>query len=178
MLSAHTAFKDLNNYRESFGEVDKYIAEWRTSSPWLINNDNKLRGTSITSTTKLDPEYADLSVLTDGKAGFASDYHTGWLLNSSAQLSLIVPQGKIFGNATLQLTFLQAPQWHIFAPASVEVWQGGKLIGKTIPVANEGRNSVKVMLSGVKVSAPVEIKVNKAERSGRATIAVDEIEVM
>ena len=178
LLSAHTAFKDLNNYRESFGEVDKYIAEWRTSSPWLINNDNKLRGTSITSTTKLDPEYADLSVLTDGKAGFASDYHTGWLLNSSAQLSLTVPQGKLSGNSTLQLTFLQAPQWHIFAPASVEVWQGGKLIGKTMPVANEGRNSVKVMLSGVKISAPVEIKVNKAERSGRATIAVDEIEVM
>ena len=47
-----------------------------------------------------------------------------------------------------------------------------------MPVANEGRNSVKVMLSGVKISAPVEIKVNKAERSGRATIAVDEIEVM
>lgn len=178
LLSAHTAFKDLNNYRESFGEVDKYIAEWRTSSPWLINNGNKLRGTSITSTTKLDPEYADLSVLTDGKAGFASDYHTGWLLNSSAQLSLTVPQGKLSGNSTLQLTFLQASQWHIFAPASVEVWQGGKLIGKTMPVANEGRNSVKVMLSGVKVSAPVEIKVNKAERSGRATIAVDEIEVM
>lgn len=178
LLSAHTAFKDLNNYRESFGEVDKYIAEWRTSSPWLINNDNKLRGTSITSTTKLDPEYADLSVLTDGKAGFASDYHTGWLLNSSAQLSLTAPQGKLSGNSTLQLTFLQAPQWHIFAPASVEVWQGGKLIGKTMPVANEGRNSVKVMLSGVKISAPVEIKVNKAERSGRATIAVDEIEVM
>lgn len=178
LLSAHTAFKDFANYRESFGEVDKYICEWRTSSPWLANNGNKLRGATLTSTTKLDPEYADLSVLTDGKAGFASDYHTGWVLNSSAQLSLTVPQGKLSGNATLQLTFLQASQWHIFAPASVEVWQGGKLIGKTMPVANEGRNSVKVMLSGVKVSAPVEIKVNKAERSGRATIAVDEIEVM
>ena len=132
----------------------------------------------LTSTTKLDPEYADLSVLTDGKAGFASDYHTGWVLNSAAQVVLTVPQGKLSGNATLQLTFLQAPQWHIFAPASVEVWQGGKLAGKAVPVAKEGRNSVKVMLSGVKVSAPVEIKVNKAERSGRATIAVDEIEVM
>lgn len=178
LLSAHTAFKDLANYRESFGEVDKYINEWRTLSPWLANNGNKLRGATLTSTTKLDPEYADLSVLTDGKAGFASDYHTGWLLNSAPQVVLTVPQGKLSGNATLQLTFLQAPQWHIFTPASVEVWQGGKLIGKTMPVANEGRNSVKVMLSGVKVSAPVEIKVNKAERSGRATIAVDEIEVM
>lgn len=178
LLSAHTAFKDFANYRESFGEVDKYICEWRTSSPWLANNGNKLRGAMLTSTTKLDPEYGDLSVLTDGKAGFASDYHTGWLLNSAAQLSLTVPQGNLSGNATLQLTFLQAPQWHIYAPSLVEVWQGGKLVGKAMPVANEGRNSVKVMLSGVKVSAPVEIKVNKAERSGRATIAVDEIEVM
>ena len=178
LLSAHTAFKDLANYRESFGEVDQYISEWRTSSPWLANNGNKLRGATLTSTTKLDPEYADLSVLTDGKAGFASDYHTGWLLNSAPQVVLTVPQGKLSGNATLQLTFLQAPQWHIYAPSLVEVWQGGKLVGKAVPVAKEGRNSVKVMLSGVKVSAPVEIKVNKAERSGRATIAVDEIEVM
>ena len=176
LLSAHTAFKDLANYRESFGEVDKYINEWRTLSPWLANNGNKLRGATLTSTTKLDPEYADLSVLTDGKAGFASDYHTGWLLNSSVQLSLTVPQGKLSGNATLQLTFLQASQWHIYAPSSVEVWQGGKLAGKAVPVAKDGRNEVKVAVSGLSGSAPIEIRINKAERSGRATIAVDEIE--
>lgn len=176
LLSAHTAFKDLANYRESFGEVDKYIAEWRTSSPWLANNGNKLRGATLTSTTKLDPEYADLSVLTDGKAGFASDYHTGWLLNSAAQVVFVVPQGKLSGNNTLQLTFLQAPQWHIFAPSLVEVWQGGKLAGKAVPVAKDGRNEVKVTASGLSGSAPIEIRINKAERSGRATIAVDEIE--
>ena len=176
LLSAHTAFKDLANYRESFGEVDGYIAEWRTSSPWLANNGNKLRGATLTSTTKFDPEYADLSVLTDGKAGFASDYHTGWVLNSSAQVALTIPQGKLSGNSTLQLTFLQAPQWHIYAPSLVEVWQGGKLVGKAVPVAKDGRNEVKVAVSGLSGSAPIEIKINKAQRSGRATIAVDEIE--
>lgn len=175
LLSAHTAFKDLANYRESFGEVDAYIAEWRTSSPWLANNGNKLRGATLTSTTKLDPEYADLSVLTDGKAGFASDYHTGWVLNSSAQVVFVVPQGKLSGNSTLRLTFLQAPQWHIYAPSSVEMWQGGKLVGKAVPVAKDGRNEVKVAVSGLSGSAPIEIRINKAERSGRATIAVDEI---
>lgn len=176
LLSAHTAFKDLANYRESFGEVDRYISEWRTSSPWLPNNGNKLRGATLTSTTKLDPEYADLSVLTDGKAGFASDYHTGWVLNSASQVVFVVPQGKLSGNSTLQLTFLQAPQWHIFAPSLVEVWQGGKLAGKAVPVATDGRNVVKVAVSGLNGSAPVEIRINKAQRSGRATIAVDEIE--
>ena len=176
LLSAHTAFKDLANYRESFGEVDQYISEWRTSSPWLANNGNKLRGATLTSTTKLDPEYADLSVLTDGKAGFASDYHTGWVLNSASQVVFVVPQGKLSGNSTLQLTFLQAPQWHIYAPSLVEVWQGGKLAGKAVPVAKDGRNEVNVAVSGLSGSAPVEIRINKAERSGRATIAVDEIE--
>lgn len=176
LLSAHTAFKDLANYRESFGEVDGYISEWRTSLPWLANNGNKLRGATLTSTTKLDPEYADLSVLTDGKAGFASDYHTGWLLNSSAKVVFVVPQGKLSGNSTLRLTFLQAPQWHIYAPSLVEVWQGGKLVGKAVPVAKDGRNEVKVAVSGLSGSAPVEIRINKAQRSGRATIAVDEIE--
>lgn len=176
LLSAHTAFKDLANYRESFGEVDGYISEWRTSLPWLANNGNKLRGATLTSTTKLDPEYADLSVLTDGKAGFASDYHTGWVLNSAPQVVFVVPQGKLSGNSTLRLTFLQAPQWHIFAPSLVEVWQGGKLAGKAVPVAKDGRNEVKVTASGLSGSAPIEIRINKAERSGRATIAVDEIE--
>lgn len=176
LLSAHTAFKDLANYRESFGEVDGYISEWRTSSPWLAGNGNKLRGATLTSTTKLDPEYADLSVLTDGKAGFASDYHTGWVLNSASQLSFVIPQGKLSGNATLQLTFLQAPQWYIYAPSLVEVWQGGKLAGKAVPEAKDGRNEVKVDVSALKGSATVEIRINKAQRSGRATIAVDEIE--
>ena len=76
----------------------------------------------------------------------------------------------------MRLTFLQAPQWHIYAPSSVEVWQGGKLVGKAVPVAKDGRNEVKVAVSGLSGSAPVEIRINKAERSGRATIAVDEIE--
>lgn len=175
LLSAHVAFKDLAGYRESFGEIDKYIAEWRASSPWLPAGGNQLRGVAMASATKLDPEYSDLSVLTDGKAGFASDYHTGWLLNSGAQLQLSIPQGKLSGNRQLQLTFLQAPQWHIFAPSSVEVWQDGKLVGKSVPAASDGRVGVKVAMQGLKPSAPIEIKIQKAARSGRATIAVDEV---
>ena len=144
-------------------------------SPWIADGGNQLHGVAMTSASKLDPEYSDLSLLTDGKAGFASDYHTGWLLNSGAQLQFSIPQGRLSGNRQLQLTFLQAPQWHIFAPSSVEVWQSGKLVGKSVPVAADGRIVVKVTLQGLKGSAPIEIKIQKAARNGRATIAVDEV---
>lgn len=177
LLSAHVAFKDLAAYRESFGETDKYIAEWRTSSPWILNG-NKLRGIALTSTSKLDPEYSDLLQLTDGKAGFASDYHTGWLLNSGEQLQLTIPKAVISGDCQLKFCFLQAPQWHIFAPSAVEVWQSGKLVGKAVPTAADGKMDVVVAAKGLKNSAPVELRINKAVRSGRATIAVTEIEAL
>lgn len=175
LLSAHVAFKDLANYRESFGDVDSYIAQWRASSPWLNDNGNSLRGVQLTSASKLDPEYSNLAILTDGKAGFASDYHTGWLLNSGDQLSLAVPAKIIDGTCSMELSFLQAPQWHIFAPSLVEVVQNGKTVGRAVPPATDGRNTLKMALSGVKKSAPLEIRVTKAQHAGRATIAVDEI---
>ena len=174
LLSSHVAFKDLANYRENFGEIDKYIDEWRTLSPWHAADGSLLHGVALTSASKLDPEYSDLTVLTDGKAGFASDYHTGWLLNSGAQLTFVVPAGKLSGSRQVQLSFLQAPQWHIFAPSSVELWQGGKLVGKAVPAAADGKVAVKVAAS-LKSSGAVEIRINKAQRQGRATIAVDEI---
>lgn len=175
LLSAHVAFKDLANYRESFGDVDQYIAEWHSSSPWLADKGNCLRGIRLSSATKLDPEYSDLTALTDGKAGFASDYHTGWILNSESTFSLTVPAKTLAGARTLELSFLQAPQWHIFAPSSVDVVQGGKTVGHAVPAQTDGRTVLKVELSGLKASAPVEIRLAKAQRSGRATMAVDEI---
>ena len=175
LLSSHVAFKDLTNYRESYGEVDKYIEEWRTQWPWLSDSGNMLRGVKLTSASTLDPEYSDLTLLTDGKAGFASDYHTGWLLNSGAQFQVTVPRGKLRDGVKVQLTFLQAPQWHIFAPSSVELWQNGKLLGKAVPDAADGRVTVALTVTGALMSAPVEIRVNRAARTGRATIAVDEI---
>ena len=175
LLSSHVAFKDLANYRESHGEVDKYIEEWRTQWPWLSDNGNMLRGAKLTSASTLDPEYSDLAALTDGKAGFASDYHTGWILNSGSQLQVTLPSGALHDGARLQLTFLQAPQWHIFAPSSVELWQNGKLLGKAVPNATDGRVSVALNAKGVLTAAPVEIRISRAGRTGRATIAVDEI---
>ena len=178
LLSAHVAFKDLANYRESYGEIDKYIAEWRASSPWLTDSGNRLRGVKLTSASKLDPEYSDLTLLTDGKAGFATDYHTGWLLNSGAQLLLTIPGGRLGSAARLQITFLQAPQWHIFAPSAVELWQGGKLVGKAVPQPADGRVTVDIAASGLNPSAPVEMRIQRAVRSGRATVAVDEISAL
>lgn len=175
LLSAHVAFKDLANYRESFGEVDKYIAQWRTSMPWLSDGGNRLHGVALSSASKLDAEYSDLSVLTDGKAGWPSDYHTGWILNSAQRLDFSVPAGKLNGSAQIQLSFLQAPQWHIYAPSAVELWQDGRLVGKATPAAADGRTVVKVAAAGIKGSAPVEIRISRANRNGRATIAVDEI---
>lgn len=175
LLSAHTAFKDLANYRESFGDIDEYIRQWRENSPWLSQGGNLIHGAKLTSASKLDPEYSDLSVLTDGKSGFVSDYHTGWILNSGNQLSLKVPANYVGSNARLELSFLQAPQWHIYAPSAVEVWQNGKLIAKAVPTASDGRVTTRVAASGLSAAVPVELRITKAQRSGRATIAVDEI---
>lgn len=175
LLSAHVAFKDLVNYSESSTSIDDYIAQWRTSPPWVSVDGDCLLGAIVSSPVALDPDYDDLQVLTDGKTGFTTDYHTGWILNSKQEFRLTL-ETKAMGTATrMEISLLQAPQWHIYLPSVIELWQGDKLVCKASPGSNDGRTIVKLKLDGMNTSSPVEIRMRRATVKGRATIAVDEI---
>ena len=78
LLSHHTAFKDMANYRESDGDLDGYLKQWKESYPWLDTAGNLLHGVTMDAEPK-----ADTHLLSDGKQGFATDYHLGWLITAA-----------------------------------------------------------------------------------------------
>ena len=82
-LRGHTAFDCMRNYREANGSLERYIAEWKTLKSENTKSHNLLKGVHLKPKFKLDADYTDVSVLTDGLYALPSDYHTGWLIASA-----------------------------------------------------------------------------------------------
>lgn len=177
LLAAHTAFKDMANYREALGDIDSYLAQWRLSYPWLEGLGRHL----ILGLRCLDGGADGLSVelLGDGRQGFTTDYHTGWYITGAPQLCLQA-QGFQRTSVQLSLSFLHAPVWHIYLPSEVSVWQENTCCGRvTVPAAADSRTRVTLPVAGLVPLKPVEIRIRQnAQAKGRVTLACDEIEVM
>ena len=177
LLAAHTAFKDMANYREAQGDIDSYLSQWRLSYPWPSNSGRRpLLGLRC---LEGGAEGQSVEVLADGRQGFTTDYHTGWYITSAPQLCL---QGQGFQRASVQLSlsFLHAPVWHIYLPSEVSVWQGDTCCGRaTVPAATDGRARVTLPAAGLVPLKPIEIRIKQNNQAkGRVTLACDEIEVM
>ena len=177
LLAAHTAFKDMANYREAQGDIDSYLSQWRLSYPWLGNSGRRpllglrcLEGGAGGQSVK---------VLGDGRQGFTTDYHTGWYITGAPQLCLL-GQGFQRTSVQLSLSFLYAPVWHIYLPSEVSVWQDDTCCGRaTVPVATDGRARVTLPATGLVPLKPIEIRIRQNDQAkGRVTLACDEIEVM
>ena len=180
LLNGYKSFKDLANYREANGAMDAYTLQWSQSYPWLQHKDNALLSTQLKPLCKLDDEYTDLSILTDGKQGFTTDYHTDWIVNSSPVFK-IQTTTTLPTNCHFRLSFMHAPKWHIYAPASVELWQEGKLINKTTlkPLHEDfSRAEANVEATNIQATKPIEIRVIQSVHKGKVTLACDEIEVI
>lgn len=174
LLAHHTAFEDMANYRESDGDLDAYLKQWHESYPWLGSAGNLLHGASIDAEPKTDAH-----LLSDGKQGFATDYHLGWLITSAPVQRFSVSSG-LPSAAVFHVSLLHAPQWHIFAPSSIEVVQGGAVKGKAIITAPTDSRRVRVSISATGLQPGVKTEViitQTATAEGRKTMALDEIEI-
>ena len=177
LLADGLSQKSMANYREAHGETRQYLLQWQQSFPWLSAKHNHLEGKTIKSLSKPDKGQADLKLLTDGKQGFTTDYHTQWVIQSSPEWQLQLPAlSQAAQPLQISLSFLHAPWWHIYAPASVEAWQEGKmLIRVSVPVAVNGRSVVTLTLPAADASRSVDLRIKQAQKSGRVTMACDEI---
>lgn len=176
LLAAHTAFKDMAHYRETLGDIDGYLRQWRVSYPWLSDAGRH----SIGGLRCLEggAEGQSVAVLGDGRQGFTTDYHIGWYITGAPQLRLMAP-GFQRTSVQLSLSFLHAPAWHIYLPSEVSVWQGSTCRGRaTVPPATDGRARVTLSATGLVPQQPVEIRIRQnTDAKGRVTLACDEIEV-
>lgn len=180
-LQGHGAFDCMHNYREVEGSIDRYIEEWESLKNENSASRNSLRGVVLTPKYEPDEDYQDMSVLTDGFYALPSDYHTGWLIASSDELSVEIPSGKASDGQRLKLSFMYAPRWRIVLPDFVEVWQSGKRLSRmSFDQDMDKRPFMKyrliLKLSEIDKSTPFEVRIMRNGRD-RCMVACDEIEL-
>lgn len=175
LLSQHKAFDNMDNYRETDGSVEHYLQQWSTNYPWLTPSDNLLAAGMLQSGTPSDDIRAD--ALTDGKQGFTTDYHAAWVITAAPTLRLTT-RTALPSSISLQASLLHAPEWHIYAPAAIEIWQGGALKARTTISAPTQRQRVVASLTATHLAegTPIEIRMTQTTANvGRKTMACDEI---
>lgn len=180
-LRGYTAFKNMSHYREANGELSDYIKAWETMKPWGQKPGNQLYGLPLKALSQLDTGYPDTKLLTDGKQGFSTDYHTGWLIVSADTLVLRLPARSVSNSGRISVSFLYAPRWRMVLPTSVELWQGGRCVGRASDelAGNETpfmRHTYVCDFRTTNPGAPVDLRVKRAKK-GKATMACDEVEL-
>lgn len=177
VLSGYKEVPGLQQYRESDGQMSAYLEQWN-SHPVVIDGADRLKGTAVTS-NNLGEDALGADVLTDGKLGFATDYHLHWLISDAKEWQLTISRIPA-SEGTLRLSILFAPQWRMWYPESIEIVQGGKTISvSTYQSPSEDRSvfireAIDVPLKNVDTSQPLLIKIRNSSRR-RSTIACDEI---
>lgn len=173
LLKGHQAFKDMKCYREVSGNIDEYIDLWYSDFPWLNHKGNILLNVPLQSSLK------DADRLTNGKQGFPSDYHTEWLVSNCATADFQTTGVNAEGDLIIKVSALQAPKWHIYLPASIELWQGNKRIAasKGHEKAETGRHLITFEAKNLKPNIPLKIRVTKTGNPDkRSQFAIDEME--
>lgn len=172
-LRGYKWFAYMSHYREDGALLDHYIQEWDNVKHYAYIRDGKQRD------LQLGGDYGDLHKLTDGIVGFASDYHTAWLIFDEPTVRLSFPIQTLAPGDELQVSLLQAPSWHIGLPISVELWQNGNLLARATPTSVSDRKRCRSLVT-LKVEKPdteVAIELRLVGRNGWK-VACDEIVVL
>lgn len=185
LLSCHGAFADMSRYREAFGDIDDYLRQWEGPRPLSAADDNLLSSGRIDALTPMDEPQTSTAPLTDGIAGFPTDYHTAWTLWSADTVRVRI---TIAGNGPSELKgrnlvvgFLHAPRWRMSAPSLVELWQDGARVAQGHPAEPAmpfERVEVRLDASGLNPAKPFELRTynnNGGGASPRNVTAIDEI---
>ena len=142
---------DLEIYNESNARFVDYFKNWEE----LIFNkpySNLLYGQGLTIKSKLDEEYDDPNMLTDGAIGF-EDYYNNWMICTQDNLSIQFPiNHKISGKRTLEITFLIDRRHRLDLPQGIQVQYDGKA-----PVIKEEFSANSEKLKRVTYKFPLNI---------------------
>ena len=164
-LEGAKELKDMKVYREAHGLLSDYIRYYRSYPPKRIHSDK------VT---------CNVSALTDGLEGSAYDYHTNWVISPKKTPSYIV---SAYGSLSqLSLGCLQAPVWHIYAPARIEILENGKQTGvvsqpseKRPQSGGDFQHLTYILPLKGNGKGQIELRIIAPEKDGRVTVACDEI---
>jgi|GEM_PF-758126 len=166
---------DILVTRERGGSVPNYLKDVQISLIDTILHPNLLKD-ALKVTSELDEDYKDDAVLTDGIPGLATNYHTGWLLVSAADLTAEIRVPKENGLLELKLNFLLDERLKLRAPEKIEVFRNN-IIFKTIePRIKVSENARRITLgTALTLNKNDEIKIKVYRDKTYKKFAVDEI---
>lgn len=163
-------------YREANGDIRDYIKAWETEAQ-KVETVNALFESKVQSSFLTD-EY-DAAMLTDGRLGLSTDYHTNWYVTNAAEWTVtITPAEQTPKSGTVKLSFLIAPRWHLNLPSSITIMQGETTIGTFTSEEPEvvdpqlfAHRQVLIGVKDIKPSMPITVIMKR----GSSNIACDEI---
>ena len=176
-LKKHKQYKDMMLFKESEGEISKYIEEWENMMNTKIPK-TTLSIKDIKITSPKDQGFESLDMLVDNIPGFASNYQQGWYMSSSKETDITINLASIKDPNRLEINFLQMTNRNIFAPIQIEV-----IIDTQRPRTIELKQPI-IKNSKFQFTEPIpsdakEIKLKIKKRpAAKSTIALDEISIV
>ena len=180
LLLSMERLKNMNveSYNEAGWLVENYIKDYRFMLDHAkeMGGKNKLKGETLKALTMLDPEYSDISIITDGFLGMPSNYHNGHLINTPEKFTEIsIPVKPDASKLTVWLSYM--PAYRVFLPASVSLRGAGMetiTIEPTYPKDYSGHYPVEFQLPE-NVKGPLTLTLMKDPE--KSSMAIEEIEM-
>ncbi|MCH5319470.1 MAG: DUF4838 domain-containing protein [Paramuribaculum sp.] len=123
---------DIHVYSETCWTLDSYAKDYRRIAEEASKSKgNKLKGVRLQALNALDPDYNDITVLTDGLLGMPSNYHNGILINSpDEKWSIGIPP---VGARTIRVWLVTNPAFKVGLPKRINLLSGGNVLGSIVP---------------------------------------------
>ena len=175
-LSALAA-KNTEVYSESCWTVDAYLKDYAEMAEHAAatKRKNLLLGKKLVPLTKLDEEYNDIRILTDGLLGLPSNYHCGQMISSATPaLQIAIP--NVPGMKKLCVWMTRNAPCHIILPERVILTSGGVQIGNAVPVTLTSNSDRAMVEFDIPSSARGNLVLRVVRNQEDRTMALDEIE--
>jgi len=163
-------------YSESCWLIDSYVRDYNFMLDHIAaSKGNILKGHKLVPLCKLDEEYNDVSILTDGLLGFPSNYHCGQMIFSAAPtLKLAIPH--VPGMKKIRVWMTNNVLFHIVLPERITLTSGGAVVAEGEPVADPHNPERSVVDLNIPSSARGTLVLNIMRNMEGRSMAVDEIE--
>lgn len=177
-LKRHNRYKEMGSYREVLGNLDTYIKQWENLEQHGIEP-NLLDQGSVFFVSDADQGYQDASMLCDGLAGFESDYHQGWIINSGEPWVLGAKLPKGARVKVIEMRFLNKPKHGILPPEQVDIRDGNQVLYTLIPnKVTDSLYRIRVEVNLPKKTTALHISIFKSQAKGKSTMALDEVKLI
>lgn len=163
-------------YNEACWTIEAYLRDYRYMLKHAaeLGERDLLRGAKLNSLSPLDPDYRDLSILTDGVLGLPSNYHSGHVLSSEPTFQIAFRH--VPGMRHLRVWLTRNLAYRIALPLRVLLTANGKSVGVMEPQKSAEHPGHAFVEFDLPASAEGTLVLTLVRDPDTRTMAVSEIE--